>query len=379
MTAIIDCDQHLYESRTLWTDHCDPAQRDEALTIADDDLGYPWILWRGTRLGMADVQLPGETEVLGERRNRRLAGEPPDYVYDEVLPPDYWDPTARLDRVREMGLDQAMLFPNFGLLWERRLSESLPALQANMGAWNRWCATVVAEGKGALHPVAHLTLRDADWLDAQLNDLAAAGVRTAMIAPALVDGKPLSHPDHDRTWSSFVDHGVSPCFHVADQPRVFDDAWYTDDEEIGLVNTIESVFLYTPVALAITDLIVNGTLEQHPDLRLGVVELSAIWVPLYLLMLDGSVRFTSKLNGKQVAPLSLEPSEYFRRQVRVAAFSYEQPRKLMHQSGDLFMACSDYPHSEGTATVLLDYEQQRCDPADQPNLYGGNAQVLLGA
>ena len=86
MTAIIDCDQHLYEARTLWVDHCDPAQRDDALRIEDDDLGYPWITWRGTRLGMADVQLPGETEVLGERRNRRIAGEPPDYLYDEVLP-----------------------------------------------------------------------------------------------------------------------------------------------------------------------------------------------------------------------------------------------------------------------------------------------------
>ena len=134
-----------------------------------------------------------------------------------------------------------------------------------------------------------------------------------MIAPALVDGRPLSHPDHDRIWASFVEHGVTPVFHVADQPRVFDDAWYTDDEEIGLVNTIESVFLYTPVALAITDLIVNGTLERHPDLRLGIVELSAIWVPLFLMMLDGAVRFTSKLNGKAVVPLSMEPSEYFRR------------------------------------------------------------------
>ncbi|MEX0664696.1 MAG: hypothetical protein WD598_07980 [Acidimicrobiia bacterium] len=379
MTAIIDCDQHLYESRTLWRDHCDPALRDEALSIDDDELGYPWINWRGKRLGMADVQLPGETEVLGERRNRRLAGEPPDYAYDEALPPDYWDPTARLERIQEMGIDQAMLFPNFGLLWERRLSGSLQALKANMGAWNRWCSTVVTEGDGALHPVAHLTLRDPDWLDAQLRDLAAGGVQLAMIAPALVDGKPLSHPDHDRMWSAFVEHGVTPCFHVADQPRIFDDAWYTDDEEIGLVNVVESVFLYTPVALAITDLIVNGTLERHADLRLGVVELSAIWVPLYLMMLDGSIRFVSKLNGKTIAPLSMEPSEYFRRQVRVAAFSYEQPHKLMHQSGDLFMACSDYPHSEGTATILQDYEQQRCDPADQPNLYGGNVEVLLGS
>ncbi len=59
-----------------------------------------------------------------------------------------------------MGLDEAVVFPNFGLLWERRLSESLPALTANMAAWNRWCATVVTDGEGRLHPVAHLTLRD---------------------------------------------------------------------------------------------------------------------------------------------------------------------------------------------------------------------------
>ena len=67
-----------------------------------------------------------------------------------------------------MGIDEAVLFPNFGLLWERRLSESLTALTANMAAWNRWCATVVAEGAGRLHPVAHLTLRDPEWPEGQL-------------------------------------------------------------------------------------------------------------------------------------------------------------------------------------------------------------------
>jgi hypothetical protein len=28
MTAVIDCDQHLYEARNLWGDHIDPAFRD---------------------------------------------------------------------------------------------------------------------------------------------------------------------------------------------------------------------------------------------------------------------------------------------------------------------------------------------------------------
>ena len=125
----------------------------------------------------------------------------------------------------------------------------------------------------------------------------------AMIAPALVDGKPLSHPDLDRAWRSFIEHGVTPVFHVADQPRVFDDAWYTDDgAEGGLVNVVESVFLYTPAALSLTDLIVNGVLERLPDLRIGIVELSAIWVPQFLMMLDGGYEFTSKLNGRVPAP-----------------------------------------------------------------------------
>ena len=145
MTAIIDSDQHLYESRSCWLDHIDPSLRDEALRIEDDDLGYPWVTWRDRRLGMADVQIPGETVTLGEHRRRRRDGEPPSYSYDETLPADYWEPAARRERIAEMGLDGAVLFPNFGLLWERRLSESLPALLANMGAWNRWTATVAAE------------------------------------------------------------------------------------------------------------------------------------------------------------------------------------------------------------------------------------------
>jgi predicted TIM-barrel fold metal-dependent hydrolase len=375
--ALIDCDQHLYEPRTLWRDHADPSGRDDALAIEDDDLGYPWVTWHGQRLGMADVQAPGETAELGERRNLRLAGNPPQYRYDERLPDDFWEPSARAARVQAMGFDEAMCFPNFGLLWERRVGAELPSLLTNMGAWNRWCTTVVHDSGRVLHPVAHLTLRDLDWLDAQLTQLEAGGVKVAMIAPSLVDGRPLSHPDLDRAWRSFVDHGVTPVFHVADQPRVFDDGWYTDDSDEALVNIIESVFLWTPPALAITDLIINGVFERLPELRIGVVELSAIWVPQYLMMLDGGYEFTSKLNGRVPAELSLRPGEYFRRHVRVAAFSYEVPARLERQSGDLFMCCSDYPHSEGTATPIEDYERSGTSVADHPGLFGDNAELLL--
>ena len=111
------------------------------------------------------MQHPRDTNAVGRHRMRLRDGLPPEYSYDDALPADYWEPAARVARLDAMGVDEAVLFPNFGLLWERTLSESLPALTANMGAWNRWCAEVRADGDGRLHPVAHVTLRDPAWLD----------------------------------------------------------------------------------------------------------------------------------------------------------------------------------------------------------------------
>lgn len=376
MTRVVDSDQHLYESRSMWADHIDPAARQDALSLVDDELGYTWLSWRGARLALADVHLPGNTASCGEHRQRQRAGEPSSYRYDEALPASYWEPAARIRWLDEVGLDEGVLFPNYGLLWERQLSSSLSALTANMTAWNRWCAAVQAEGRGRLHAVAHLTLRDPRWIEAELKTLAAAGIRLAMIGAGPVDGRALSHPYHDRIWSAFVEHGVTPVFHVADQVRVFDNCWYPDDSE-DLVPTTEAVFLWVPPALALTDLILHGVLDRHPGLRFGVVELSASWVPSFLLMLDGASAFTTLLNGKPVAELSRRPSEYFLDQVRVSSFSYEDPKQLATSSGDVFMFCSDYPHSEGTATPVDDYRRMGCDGAAMPGLFHSNIDALL--
>jgi predicted TIM-barrel fold metal-dependent hydrolase len=364
----------------LWVDHSDPSLRDDALRIEDDATGTPWLRWRDQRLGIAEVQVPGQSAEVGERHRRARAGLPPLERYDDVLPRDYWDPRARLAKLAELGVDEGVLFPNYGLLWERRLHQSLPALLANMGAWNRWCVTVAQEGGGRLHPVAHLTLRDPAWFEAQLTALSRAGVRLAMIAPALVDGRPLSHRTHDRMWAAFCNQGITPVFHVADQPRPFADAWYTDEGE-AFVPALEAVFLYIPAALACSDLILNGTLERFPDLRIGIVELSAMWVPMYLMMLDGASAFTRQISGAETPPLRLTPSDYFRRQVRVSSFAYEGPAGIVQQLGgtDLLMCCSDYPHSEGTGTPILDYAASGLDvrAGTAPGLFSDNVAFLL--
>jgi hypothetical protein len=135
-----------------------------------------------------------------------------------------------------------------------------------------------------------------------------------------------------------------------------------------------------PAALATTDLILNGVFERHPGLRLGIVELSAVWVPMYLMMLDGGSQFVARLTG-HASVLRKRPSDYFRRHVRVSCFAYELPARVAKQLGsdDVLMACSDYPHSEGTAHPLADYASGRhgIEPARAPGLFERNAAFLL--
>jgi predicted TIM-barrel fold metal-dependent hydrolase len=376
---VIDCDQHLFETADLWARYIEPAHRDGALRLSEDDLGYTWLTWRGQRLMPAFHQVPGDTDTIGWQMRRLREGQPAEHTYAETTPDAYEQPAARIRQLDAMGIDIAVVFPNYGLGWERALEANPVEQQANLDAWNRWVVDVQREGQGRLLPVAHLTLRDLDWLDAQLARLSSGGVRAAMIAPSLVDGRPLSHPDLDRAWRAFVEHEVTPVFHVSDVRRPFDEAWYADDPDRGNP-VLSSVFLATAPALALADLAVHGVFARHPDLRIGVIELSAVWVPLFLLNLDGGFEFHARFNGAPLTEMPLKPSEYITRQVRVAAFAYEGPDRLIRRAGDLFMCCSDYPHSEGTADPLGDYRRMSpaaAEPAHAPGLFGDNAAWLF--
>ncbi len=375
MDLLIDSDTHLFEPSGMWRAYVDPADRDVALHMATDDLGYTWLMFGDRRLSLGGPHRPGDVDGIGVFRQRFLDGLPADFDLEEFSA-SYSDPNARLLELDRAGFDASIMFPNYGIGWERHLQHDLRATLANMTAWNRWIVEIAAKGGGRLFPVAHLSLRDLVWLEAQLETLAAGGIRVGLIPPSLVDGRPLSHPDLDRVWAAFVDHGITPVFHVANQARPFDEAWYGKDMEGG-ITPLSVVFIWTGAALALTDLILNGVLERYPDLRMGIMELSARWVPQHLQMMDGGYRHTARFNGESTE-LSLMPSEYFQRQVRVAAFSYEQPHRLIKSSGDIFMACSDYPHTEGTLTAMEDYAAAGLAPQDSAaGFFGRNAAYLL--
>lgn len=375
MTLAVDCDMHLFEPVDMWERFCDPADRDVALRMVPDDLGYVWLVAGDRRIWLAEPHQPKRPSTIGDYQKRQRDGQPSTMDYEDFAAP-YSDPKAVLAHLDRAGFESAVLFPNYGIVFERPLEADPRMTRANMGAWNRWVSSeIVPAGEGRLHPVGHVNLSDREWLLRQLAMLAAGGVRLALLPPALAGGRRLSDPSLDWAWSAFVDHGISPVFHVAEQPRPFDDAWY-GEQGLARLSPLSSIFLWTGVALVLTDLIINGVLERHPDLRIGIMELSAVWVPLHLMYMDGGLAFAEAFNGEGRS-LPLRPSEYFRRQVRVAAFSYEGPATLTEQAGDIFMACSDYPHTEGTDTALQDYAAAGVTPESAPALFSDNIRFLL--
>jgi predicted TIM-barrel fold metal-dependent hydrolase len=376
--VILDVDQHLFESRRAWRDHIDPAFRDDALTIEDDARGWPWLTWRGKRLCSVDPQVPMQPHLVGEDRVRRDAGEPAPARYEDRIPSSYGSAAARVRQLDEFGVDASVLFPNFGLIWEDMLGVDVPALCANLRAYNRWMSDELSD-HDRLFGVAHVSLRDRDWAVDEIARIGRDGVRLAMIAPAPVDGRPLSDPWLDPVWRAFCDAGVSPVFHVGGFPSPLDPAWHQGDSETG-DRLLDSVFLWVAPAVALANMIVHGTLEKFPDLRLGVVELTANWVPGFMLNIDGASDFYAARHGGPLKELPLRPSEYLLRQVRVAALAYERPSYLVRKvNDDVFMFGSDWPHAEGIVHPRADYERA-LEPLPQESrdkVMGGNAAWLL--
>jgi predicted TIM-barrel fold metal-dependent hydrolase len=181
-------------------------------------------------------------------------------------------------------------------------------------------------------------------------------------------------------WAAFSEHGVAPVFHVSAFESPLHPAWHEGEPEEG-EQLFDSIFLYLAPAVALANLILNGVFERFPELRVGVVELTASWVPHFLLHIDGASDFYAQRHGEPFRKLAARPSEYFLRQVRVAALPYEMPNRLVPKVGlDTFMIGSDWPHAEGVADPMAAAQRAVAglDDRARANLLGANAAWLLG-
>lgn len=208
--------------------------------------------------------------------------------------------------------------------------------------------------------VGYVPLADFDRAAAMASEALDLGCAALMVASACPPGHSPSHVGLDRVWAVAQDAGAPVVFHVGGGGRLLDPNYFENglppvpDFHGGAENfrSIDYLAIPYPPMQTVATMILDGVLERFPDLRIGIIEQGASWVPGWMRNMDAAQRAFAK-NEERLRALSLTPSEYVRRQVRVTPYPHEDAGWIIANSGEeVCLFSSDYPHVEGGRNPL---------------------------
>ena len=248
-----------------------------------------------------------------------------------------------------------------------------------------WCA-----GDPRLLPVTVVPVGDMDTAIALTRDALDAGTAAIWIGQYPAGHSP-SHAALEPMWAMCAEAGVPVVLHVAGAGENVMSTDYFDnglppvpDFHGGDTNfkSIDYLSIPPPVMQTLNALIIDGVLMRHPELRIGVIELGATWVPGWMRQLD-SAHEAFRKNEERLQRMDLRPSEYVQRQVRVTPYPHEDTGWTIANTGpDVCLFSSDYPHVEGGRNPIARFERSMdaagTSDAARERFYIENFADLLG-
>ena len=270
--------------------------------------------------------------------------------YEDGCPPGGYDPQARLAVMDSEKIDVVLLYPTIGIAWEGLVQD--PSLAtAYTRAYNRWIVDFCAADRRRLVPIAHICLMDPAGAVAEVERArkdGCAGVYLSPDPPAR-GGMQFDDPRLARFWATVQDLDMPVAFHVVARTTNTLSEWYGDrDAPTGSV-VFGFAFLALDVMAAFTSMMTRGLFETYPRLKLAVLEAGSNWITAWLDRLDHKSEVM-----RPFSPLSLLPSEYFKRQCVISAEPDESLTApvVEHLGADYVVWASDYPHLDASFHVV---------------------------
>jgi len=238
-----------------------------------------------------------------------------------------------------------------------------------------------------LLPVCHVPFADIEVAAKVAREAIDIGAAALMISSECPKNQSPSHIGFDAVWAQAQEAGVPIVFHVGgEQPMnpVYKNNGLppVPDFHGGDTNFTSVSYMaisYAPMQTLAT-LIVDGVLDRFPSLKLGFIELGAAWLPGLMRSMDSAAE-AFRRNEDRLQNLSLLPSEFVRRQVRVTPYPHEPAGWVVDNSApEVPMFSSDYPHVEGGRNPVkrFDASLEGCDDATREAFFSGNFADLLG-
>ncbi len=224
-----------------------------------------------------------------------------------------------------------------------------------------WCAV-----DPRLLPVCVVPLGDMPAAVALARDAIDGGAAALQIGQYCPPDHSPAHVDLEPLWASAAEAGVPVVLHVAGAgANVMNLGFFENglppvpDFHGGDTNfkSIDYLSIPLPVMQTLNALVIDGVLQRHPDLRVGVIEVGASWIPSWLRQLD-SAHEAFRKNEERLQNMEMRPSEYVRRQVRATPYPHEDTGWTIANSGvEVCMFSSDFPHVEGGRNPIGRFER----------------------
>ncbi len=372
--TINDADSHIMESLDWLSSHADPDVRD--------------------RLGSMRLEAGGSGAEKAiaralERQNDAVATA--EIAANVVAGPKGWaaygaiDPDERRKALDDLGFARQLVFTTFAG------SQFLPSNDPDVKyggsrALNRAMADFCS-GDKRLIGVGVVPLDDPERALIEVDLAIKAGCGAVWIPAAPAGERSPGHPDLDPVWRRlsearvpFVLHvgaaapTLQPAYHKNGHPRPKD--WLGGGENLRAKDYFSLSFAPQNFLCALA---LDGVFDRFPNLRGGVIELGAGWVPDFMRRLDQAWKGWRKTDPV-IGGLSVPPSEFIRRAVRFTPFATENAGTIIREGGpELFLFSSDFPHPEGTKNPIERFEStfEGFDEDTKDQFYRRNFETLF--
>jgi predicted TIM-barrel fold metal-dependent hydrolase len=343
---------------------------------------------------------PGEDRLIQQFRARHADPAYRARDQDEILLRKNWAATGSFlkeDRPRALdllGFESQLVFNTFvnGKLLAAERGDDVPFAYGFARAHNRSMVDFCSVDRRLLG-TGYVPLRDFERSRAMAREVIESGLAALLVPSGCPRGHSPSHVALDPVWAQAEEAGLPVVFHVGGghrlaDGRLLDPAYFENggpavpDFHGGDENFRSVDYMAIPTApmQTLATLIFDGVLDRFPDLRFGVIEQGASWVPSWMRFMDSAFHAFRK-REERLQKLSLLPSEFVRRQVRATPYPAEDVGWIARESGpEVCLFSSDYPHVEGGRNPIKRFEESMTGLSEdeKQRFYHDNFVDLMG-
>ena len=374
--VIHDADAHMVEPDGFYEQYAD---QDVRARLAELDNGS-----RGRALA-AEIARIRDAHHSPER----AAAGPLDVIVHKNLDAlGAFDPNDRVAALDAFGFRSQLIFNSSFLNSLTVLDRNGPA-DLSLGATrahNRGVVDFCSVDRRLL-PVCWVPLASIEQAIATAREALELGAAALMIPSVCPREHGPTHVGLDPLWAMAAEAAVPIVFHVGGgRPTdpVYKRNGLPDVPDFhggdGNFTSVSYMAIGESPMQTLATMIFDGVLERFPTMMVGVIEQGASWLPGWMRAMDSAAGAFVK-NETRLQRLSLRPSEFVARQVRVTPYPHEDSGWIIANSGEgICMFSSDYPHIEGGRAPLKRFDSSLGGVSEQAieRFYSLNFLDLMG-